>query len=45
MRARLDELVYQTLVAWDAGPAQSVEERGVVDATLGLSDRGFRAVP
>jgi hypothetical protein len=40
MRARLDELVYQTLVAWDAGP-QSVEECGVVDATLGLSDRGF----
>ena len=25
MRARLDELVHQTLVAWDADPAQDVE--------------------
>jgi len=41
MRARLDELVYQTLVAWDANPGQDVEERGVVDATLGLSDPDF----
>src|SRR5215471_11246540 len=29
MRARLDELVYQTLVALDADPAQDVEEHGV----------------
>jgi len=41
MRARLDELVYQTLVAWDANPGQDVEDRGVVDATLGLSDPDF----
>jgi hypothetical protein len=40
MRARLDELVYQTLVAWDADP-QGVEDRGVVDAALGLPDPGF----
>jgi len=41
MRARLDELVYQALVAWDANPGQAVEERGVVDAALGLSDPDF----
>ena len=41
MRARLDQLVDQTLVAWDANPGQEVEERGVVHATLGLSDPGF----
>src|SRR5215471_10087110 len=41
MRARLDELVYQTLVAWDADAAQDVEERGVVHAKLGLSDPDF----
>jgi hypothetical protein len=41
MRARLDELVHQTLVAWDANPGQDVEERGVVLAALGLSDPGF----
>jgi hypothetical protein len=41
MRARLDELVYQTLVAWDANPGQDVEERGVVTATLELSDTAF----
>ena len=41
MRARLDELVYQTLVAWDADPARDVEERGVVHANLGLSDSDF----
>jgi len=41
MRARLDELVYQTLVAWDADPAQDVEERGVVHAKLRLSDPDF----
>jgi phytanoyl-CoA dioxygenase PhyH len=41
VRARLDEMVHQTLVAWDAGPGQDVEERGVVHATLGLSDPDF----
>lgn len=41
MRARLDGLVYQTLVAWEANPGQDVEERGVVHATLGLSDPDF----
>jgi hypothetical protein len=41
MRARLDELVHQTLVAWDADPGQDVEESGVVHAALGLSDPGF----
>ena len=41
MRCRLDELVYQTLVAWDADPAQDVEERGVVHAELALSDSVF----
>jgi Phytanoyl-CoA dioxygenase (PhyH) len=41
MRTQLDELVYQTLVAWDANPGQDVEERGVVHATPGLSDPGF----
>jgi hypothetical protein len=41
MRARLDELVYQALVAWDASPGQDVGERGVVDAALGLSDPDF----
>jgi ectoine hydroxylase-related dioxygenase (phytanoyl-CoA dioxygenase family) len=41
IRARLDELVYQTLVAWDAKPGQDVEERGVVNAALGLPDPDF----
>jgi ectoine hydroxylase-related dioxygenase (phytanoyl-CoA dioxygenase family) len=41
MRARLDELVHQALVAWDASSGQDVEERGVVHAALGLSDRDF----
>lgn len=41
IRARLAELVHQTLVAWDADPAEDVEERGVVHAKLGLSDRDF----
>ena len=45
MRARLDELVYQILVAWEADPGQDVEERGVVHATLGPSDPPFHAVP
>jgi hypothetical protein len=40
-RARLDELVYQTLVAGDADPCQDVEERGVADAALGLPDPVF----
>ena len=30
IRVRLDELVYQRLVAWDASPGQDVEERGAV---------------
>jgi len=41
MRARLDELVHQTLVAWDANPGQDVEERGVVNAALRPSDPDF----
>jgi ectoine hydroxylase-related dioxygenase (phytanoyl-CoA dioxygenase family) len=41
MRAGLDELVYQALVAWEAIPGQAVEERGVVSAALGLSDPDF----
>jgi ectoine hydroxylase-related dioxygenase (phytanoyl-CoA dioxygenase family) len=41
MRARLDELVYQTLAAWDANPGQDVEERGVVHAAVGMSDPRF----
>jgi phytanoyl-CoA dioxygenase PhyH len=41
MRARLDELVCQTLVAWDADLDQDVEERGVVHANLGLPDPDF----
>ena len=41
MRARLDELVYQALVALDADPAQDVEEHGVVQVTLRLSDPDF----
>ena len=41
IRARLDELIHQALVAWDANPGQDVEERGVVHAALGLSDRDF----
>jgi ectoine hydroxylase-related dioxygenase (phytanoyl-CoA dioxygenase family) len=41
MRAQLDELVHQTLLAWDANPGQDVEERGVVHATLALSDAAF----
>src|SRR5262250_1863485 len=32
MRARLDELVYQALVALDANPAQDVEERTVASS-------------
>ena len=28
IRARLDDLVYQTLVTWDANPGQDVDERG-----------------
>jgi ectoine hydroxylase-related dioxygenase (phytanoyl-CoA dioxygenase family) len=41
IRARLDELVYQTVVAWDDDPAQDVEERGAVSAKLSLSDPDF----
>jgi Phytanoyl-CoA dioxygenase (PhyH) len=41
MRARLDELVHQTLLSWDADPAADVEERGVVHAELGLPDPDF----
>jgi ectoine hydroxylase-related dioxygenase (phytanoyl-CoA dioxygenase family) len=41
MRARLDELVYQTLQTWDANPDQDVQERGAVSATLALSDPDF----
>ena len=41
IRARLDELVHQTLVAWDANPGEDVEERGAVSATLSLSDPDF----
>src|SRR5215472_1217572 len=41
MRARLDDLVYQTLQAWDANPGLDVEERGAVSATLALSDPDF----
>jgi hypothetical protein len=41
MRAQLDELVYQTLVAWDANPGQDVEESGVVHAKLDLFDPDF----
>ena len=41
VRAKLDELVYQTLAAWDANPGQDVEEAGVVHAALGLSDPAF----
>jgi ectoine hydroxylase-related dioxygenase (phytanoyl-CoA dioxygenase family) len=41
MRARLDELVQQTLASWDADPAQDVEEGGVVTAELGLSGPDF----
>jgi hypothetical protein len=41
IRARLDELVHQTLAARDAGPARDVEERGVVHAHLGPSDPVF----
>lgn len=41
IRARLEELVYQTLAAWDADPGQDVEEAGVVHARLGLSDPDF----
>jgi hypothetical protein len=41
IRTRLDELVYQTLLAWDADPAQDVEERGVGHANLGLPDSDF----
>jgi len=44
LRARLDELVYQRLVAWDADPGQDVEEGGVVHAKLGLSDPDFAAL-
>ena len=41
MRARLDELVSQVLATWDANPEQVSEDRGVVDAQLGLSDPVF----
>jgi ectoine hydroxylase-related dioxygenase (phytanoyl-CoA dioxygenase family) len=41
MRSLLDELVNQTLVAWDANPDQDVEERGAVNAKLSLSDPDF----
>src|SRR5215469_17596644 len=41
IRTRLDELVRQALMAWDADPAQDVEERGVVHAKLLLSDPDF----
>jgi ectoine hydroxylase-related dioxygenase (phytanoyl-CoA dioxygenase family) len=41
MRARLDELVQQTLEAWDANPGEHVEKRGVVHATPGPSDPDF----
>src|SRR5215472_3872546 len=41
IRVRLDELVYQRLVAWDASPGQDVEERGVVNAALRRPDPDF----
>jgi len=41
IRARLDELVYQTLRGRDANPSLEVDERGAVNATLALSDPDF----
>ena len=38
MRTRLDELVYQTLVAWDANPRRDAGENGVAHAKAGLPD-------
>jgi hypothetical protein len=34
LRARLDELAHQTLVAWDANPGQDVEEAGVMHVSF-----------
>jgi ectoine hydroxylase-related dioxygenase (phytanoyl-CoA dioxygenase family) len=41
IRARLDELVREIVLGWDAKPDQDVEEQGVVNATLALPDPDF----
>jgi hypothetical protein len=40
-RHRLDELVRQTIAAWQAGPAQDIAEPGVVRVRLDLTDADF----
>jgi ectoine hydroxylase-related dioxygenase (phytanoyl-CoA dioxygenase family) len=41
IRHRLDELVRQTIAAWQAGRVQDIAEPGVVRARLDLTDAGF----
>src|SRR5215470_8688946 len=38
MRARLDELIHDTIVAWDADPDTGNAHSWVVEADLGLTD-------
>jgi MYXO-CTERM domain-containing protein len=41
MRARLDELIHDTIVAWDADPDTGNAHSWVVEADLGLTDPDF----
>ena len=41
IRRRLDELVRQTIAAWQAGPIQDIAEPGVVRIRLDLADATF----
>ena len=43
IRHRLDELVRQTIAAWQAGRVQDIAEPGVVRVQLDLTDAGFAA--
>ena len=41
LRSHLDELVHQTVAAWDDDPEQATPEPGVVRVKLGADDRDF----
>lgn len=41
IRHRLDELVHQTIAAWQAGRVQDIAEPGVIRARLDLTDADF----
>jgi len=43
LRSRLDELVHQTVAAWDDDPEQATPEPGVVRVNFDADDRDFAA--